>query len=262
MLQRVGKENNIGFLSMDYNKLANEIKEIKESREHKPEKAPRLTKQTSGNMYAQKAHTLMNFLNEGSVLTPDKKLEQEIKPVLPKKLDNDFSKNPHLTDKSIFSTRGAVVGEMGGPSRQIKTDISNSIWDPNRLQSMVENRLQSMVEKESDNEQKTIAEQRQSIQDERMDELVDNLKSIDQRKASNVTPLSEHNGSAYKLPEQSMSIFDTDAFARLPEKTAGEKISERRKEEKEKIDDSWRSSSQVRSTKDVVNDLFDKLSSE
>ena len=256
MLHRVGKENKIDFLNTDYDKLAKEINDLKEAREKKPEEKPLTSKQTSGNMYAHKAHTLMNFLNEDSVQTPDKKAEQEVEPNLPKKLDNDFSRNPHLTDKSIFSTRGGVVTDIGGPSRQIKTDISNSIWDPNKLQSMINKEAEKPI-----NERESLEKQRKDREAQRMDELVENLKTTDTRKASGVTPLSSYIGSNYKTPINAMSIFDTEEFSRLAEKTEGEKLSDNLKAEKE-TDESWRSGKQIRSTRDVVNDLFDKLSNE
>ena len=256
MLQRIGKENKINFLSIDYDKLAKDVHDMKESREKKPENKPLISKQTSGNMYAHKVHTVMNFLNEDNTSTLDKKAEEIVESNLPKKLDNDFSRNPHLTNKSVFSTRGGVITDIGGPSRQIKTDISNSIWDSNKLQSM--------IEKKSDQEFKpkeTIEEQRKAIEKQRMDDLVENLKMTDQRKASGITQIGLHSGSNYRTPNNAMSIFDTEDFVRLAEKTEGEKLSENIKAEKE-TDKSWRSGKQIRSTKDVVNDLFDKLSNE
>ena len=94
----------------------------------------------------------------------------------------------------------------------------------------------------------------------RLNETVEAIENkADTRKVSGVTNIGDMKEVSYKSPTNSISIFDTGDFQRIPEKTDGEKVSERARQEKAK-DDSWINISKAKTSKDLVNILFEKLS--
>ncbi len=131
---------------------------------------------------------------------------------------------------------------------------SNSIWNSQKLQDMA---------KVADSQEK-IAQEKADIQktragwkEESLNELADNVA----KHALNdgVSSMSVKDGSEGKrqLPQNNISIFDSEAFERIAEKTDGEKL--RDKPEKAQ-DDSWKkaNNSKAQSTTDSV-DFFDNL---
>ena len=56
-----------------------------------------------------------------------------------------------------------------------------------------------------------------------------------------------------------MSIFDTQEFERLADKTSGEKVTEETNKRRAQKDESWKSSGKTFSSKDVINNLFENL---
>lgn len=157
----------------------------------------------------------------------------------------------------IKSTTGGVVTDIGGPKKFLKSETSNSIFDTEVIDRL-------MKVKTSQEESKEIKENinkvRNSINSEVMDELANSLKNTDQRKASSIASLSEYSGSTYRKPSNGLSIFDEEFdFGRVPDKTEGEKVSERVSKEKDKKDNSWQKVSKAKTIKDLENRLIDSF---
>ena len=74
--------------------------------------------------------------------------------------------------------------------------------------------------------------------------------------------MNTFQGFNYKVSKNSMSIFDTEAFERLPEKTAGEIISDGVQERQSQKDESWKNSGKPVSSKDIGNDFLNNLITE
>ena len=103
---------------------------------------------------------------------------------------------------------------------------------------------------------------RNSIKEERLNDLVDGIRSADTRKGNVVSSMQDSNGSDagsnYISPSQGISMFDDGKdFERIPEKTEGEKISEAKKEVKE--DNSWRETKGTFSTSKLLDNMLDNL---
>jgi len=253
MIHRVSNENKINFLDVDYNKLGEEVAAINDAKNNKPKSPVQLTKQTSGNMYQQKAR--ISFL-ETDVLAPKK--ESEFKSDRSAhKLSGDF--DPARSGAStVGSARCGKVGDEGGPSKFVKSESSNSIWDPDRiaeLKATLDNREKTTDDKE------TIATNKREAEQKRMDTLIEHLKSTDQRKDSQVSSLPSHGGHKFNTPESGMSIFDTEGdFGRVPEKTHGEKKAAEAKQEKsDRQKNAFIPKGANLTTSSVVSEMFDKL---
>ncbi len=269
MIQPIGKgrETKIGFLDTDWEAVKKEAEAINE-KYNGTSKAQRLNiaKQTSGNMYSQKNQYRVNFLEGNSVPAPEEKQAQAITPNSPTKSNYQFDpQNLLQSGKSVRSSRTGIISDNGGPSRQIKSETSNSIFDTEKLTRAVEE-LDSRTQTERLREAEVQA--RQDLRKSALNKLTEQLSSVDQRKASSISPAGDQTvpeGSArFSKLSRNISIFDClgkepEDFARLPEKTMGEKIAQNRREESEKVDESWRSGGKVRTSKQVVNDLFDAL---
>ena len=161
-----------------------------------------------------------------------------------------------MTTQHIFSARTGNISNEGGPSKHVKNDSSNTIWNANRT---------SEASQEMDSKTKTIQDKTQissnkrEAENQRMDSLVDNIKSTIQEKASTVSPAGTLSGTNYQVSNNSMSIFDNKDFMRLSEKTGGEQISEDIKSKNSQVDDSWRGGGKVVSSKDITKGLFEGL---
>lgn len=159
---------------------------------------------------------------------------------------------------SIISADAANITDMGGPKKQIKIPISNSIFDPQsnaREASKIGNKTDIQVAKE------IIATNRRTAEQQRMDELVEKLQSTDQAKASSVhrTGTGNVESTAFKASRNNMSIFDSSDFERIPEKTGGEIISEKVAEKKAEVDESWRRNGKSLTSGDISDRFFDGL---
>jgi len=159
---------------------------------------------------------------------------------------------------SIISANAANISDMGGPQKQIKTPISNSIFDPwsnAREAAKIGEKTDTQIAKE------TIATNRRTAEQDRMNDLVEKLQSTDQTKASSVhrTGTGNVESTDFKPSQNNMSIFDSNDFARIPEKTGGEKISERVAEERSQVDSSWRNNGKSLTSSEVTDRFFDGL---
>ena len=184
--------------------------------------------------------------------TPEKTLKQLSEEQKSKKLSSNFDIG--MTSKHISSARTGDISDMGGPSTFTKSESANTIWDANKNAKAAEsmdNKTKTLKDKEE------IASNKREAENERMNDLVDTLKSTIQDKASSISSAGTLSGTNYKVSKNNMSIFDNQDFMRLTEKTGGEKISDDLKERKGQVDDSWRDGGKVVSSKDVTKKMFD-----
>ena len=158
----------------------------------------------------------------------------------------------------IMSTTGGVQTDIGGPKKYLKSETSNSIFDTEVIARLIETKGS---QEESMEIKENIQKVRNSINAEVMNELTDRLKDTDQRKGSSVSSLGEYaGGSTYRKPANGLSIFDESFdFSRVPEKTAGEKVSDRVAEERGKKDDSWQKVSKSKSMQELQSKLIDSF---
>lgn len=159
---------------------------------------------------------------------------------------------------SIISANAAGITDMGGPKKQIKTPISNSIFDPwsnEREASKIGEKNDIQIAKE------TIATNRRTAEQDRMNELVEKLQSTDQTKASSVhrTGTGDVESTAFKASRNNMSIFDSSDFERIPEKTGGEKLSEEITEKRAEVDESWRTNGKSIKSSEITDRFFNGL---
>jgi len=160
--------------------------------------------------------------------------------------------------RSILSAGQGSITDKGGPKKYEGSSTNNSIWDNNILQKLSESKDSGESIKET---QAKIIDHRQSMREERMNNIVDSLQKTDTRKANSVSDVTspEHAGSSYKAPKHNISIFDDVAdFTRVPEKTAGEMASEESNKSKEK-DESWKDIKKPESTRSMFDNLFDNI---
>jgi hypothetical protein len=197
--------------------------------------------------------------------TPKKKVEkskQTIQQIAEaqksKRLNNKYNGNGIMNGQSIFSARTEIITDEGGPTKYMKGESSNTLWDNNksaRISQEIDSKTKTTQDK------KVIADNKRYAEEKRMDTMVDALKSTDLTKGSAVVPSgsSSHTGTNYKNRSGSMSMFDTQDFQRLPEKTAGEQMSDDNVSRKGQKDDSWRGNSKSVKSSELVSDFFDQL---
>jgi len=168
--------------------------------------------------------------------------------------------NPKMThlhnDKSIMSSRAGNVTDVGGPSKFIKSETSNSVWDNSKIEKAAKETKTTIVNLE---DPKIL---RQNAEKERLDRLIASLQTVDQRKAatlSSTESAGNYQGEHYKVNNNNMSIFDTDDFQRLSEKTAGEKVTEETTQRRTQVDESWKTNGKSTTSSDVINRMFDNL---
>jgi regulator of replication initiation timing len=159
---------------------------------------------------------------------------------------------------SIISARSEKLTDMGGPVKQIKTDVSNTIFDNNKL-SILSNNIDSKLKTKADKEE--ISTNRRIAEQSRIDNLVTSLKEGEKPIISSIfrTETGYSDTSNYKSPSLNMSIFDNTNFERVPEKTVGEKVSEDVSIRRSQKDDSWKNNGKSISSKSISNDFFDNL---
>lgn len=183
---------------------------------------------------------------------PQKTLKQLAEEQKNKKLSN--KDNGLMTEKHIRSARTGAITDMGGsPDPKISSERSNSIWGANKIRDLPEDSQTRVKEqKEEIATNKRIAEQK------RMDTMIEQLKKTDQTKGESVSPMSHLSGSKYYSPKNNMSIFDSEEFSRLADKTSGEKLSEDVQKKRSQKDESWKNSGKQLTSKDIANKLWHK----
>lgn len=167
--------------------------------------------------------------------------------------------NPQLSNKSsIISANAGALSDKGGPKKHIKTEISNSIFDNNKISNLankLDNKEKTKLEKSKIQKNKRIAEQK------RMDEMVNKINETNNGKGSDVHRMANETSysNKYKKPNNGLSIFDSNDFERVPEKTAGEKAAEETRAKRNQKDESWKSNGKSVTAKDIENSFFDNL---
>jgi len=207
----------------------------------------------------------INFLGTNEISSPENKkaksnkqtLEEVAETQKAKKLNNKHDEKLS-TSHYVSSARTGAISDQGGPTKYIKLESSNTIFDSNksaRLSQEIDSKTRVKQEKEQ------IASNKREAEQKRMNDLAEILKTTELSKNSTITSAGRQSGSNYYSPTNAISIFDTEGFERLAEKTSGEKITEEAKEKKAQKDESWRTSGKVFSSKDVINKLFENLTS-
>lgn len=270
-LNRVGKENSINFMSIDFDALDAEIKATQEAKEasrscqNKANAVNNISKQSSGQLYKQQAQNSMMFL-ENDVPAPESKPETPIDAKPQARLNNKFEGENLRTmnSKSIFSATTGDVRDTGGGNRRMNSSICNSIFDNNAIGEAVEKRELTAREK-TQRDKEAQANHKTESQEERLSEIVNSLKETDTRKASHISSMGSMDGSSYQKTNNNLSIFDFMEgsntqldFERLPEKTAGEEIASKREQERNQIDDSWRSNKGQKTINNSLSQLWEK----
>lgn len=193
-----------------------------------------------------------------SETTPKKTIDQLSEEQKSKKLSNKFDDQAQrvMTTQHIFSARTGRITNEGGPSKYVKSESANTIWNADKT---------AEASMELDSKTKTIQEKAQIVsnkreaENKRMNELTEALKTTLQEKASTVSSAGTLSGTNYKVSENGMSIFDNKDFMRLSDKTGGEQVSEDIKTRRSQVDNSWRSGGKVVSTKDITKNLMESL---
>ena len=155
----------------------------------------------------------------------------------------------------ILTAGGGSIRDTGGPRKHMGSITNNSIWDSGVLQDLAQKRSNDETTAEI---KSNVQHLRNSMKEDRIDQMVEDLQNTDLRKDSTVKNTGEYieRGSNYKAPQNHISIFDDKLdFSRVPEKTAGEKSAEESRKEKDKEYDKRR----IVSTKSMENSLFENL---
>lgn len=173
-----------------------------------------------------------------------------------KKLNNSEVINSIRSANSVLSAGGGSIKDEGGPRKYIGSETQNSIWDTDIIEKLAGTK--SNKEK-TDEEKENTQNMRKSIRQESLDNMTEALSQTDTRKVADVSNMSELNSINYRKPlSNNLSIFDTEIFDNMPEKTAGEKMAGEVRTKKE-ADTSWREKRGTFKSQDVVNSLFDNL---
>lgn len=204
----------------------------------------------------------INFLEVAEKVEELKKASANDKPTLKEIAESQKAKklsnkdDGFMTSQHISSAMTGDISNNGGPSKFTKSESSNTIFDANKS-----SRLAQEIDSKTrvKNEKEAIASNKRTAEQNRMTELADALRQTELSKSATVSPVSRYSGSNYYSPKNNMSIFDTQEFERLADKTSGEKVSEENKKRQAQKDESWKGNGKTFSSKDVLNNLFDKL---
>lgn len=163
-----------------------------------------------------------------------------------------------MTSRHISSACTGNISDMGGPGKFIKSESSNTIWENDKVAHLsgADNKTKTQIEKQQ------IVTNKREAELKRMDNMVNALRDTDQTKASTVAPLNTYGGSNYKVSINSLSMFDTEDFQRLQQKTSGEILSDEANKRRAQEDLSWKTGGKSISSKDVSRRFFDSLLNE
>lgn len=230
---------------------------------------------SEGNLRTTSSQSISDSFFGGGDLTRDADIAEKVS----KAMDNERRSNPdHLAKiseeqksrslsgfnpmtsngSSIISADSGDITDTGGSGKQLKMPISNSIFDPwsnAREASKIGEKTEKQVVSER------IATNRRTSEQERMDSLVDILQNQGQTNGSAVhrTGTGNVESTDFKASRNNMSIFDSSDFERIPEKTAGERISEEVSKKKAEVDSSWRGNGKSLKSSEVQSNFFDSL---
>lgn len=172
---------------------------------------------------------------------------------------------PVASSKRILSGKGLDMTDMGGPHKQMGYERNNSIFDSEVIK-------RHATEKSNDEriraENAAIAKRRADIKNAQRYETI-NSKDFEESLKNNTSkgnsvfqaPQQEAHKYNAKLPTNGISIFDSGAFDRVVEKTAGERRrDEIAKEAAKPKDRSWveRGAKSVNS-KDIISSMIESM---
>ncbi len=201
---------------------------------------------------------------EDYLLKPKKEIKRKAKTLykkVPPQTPREIPNEERRTEGRILSAGKGAITENGGPSKYIGSQTNNSIWDSDvlfRLAGIPTNKEQTLEIRSE------IRKLRNGFDQERFNKMAEDAQNVDLRKDATVQNAGEftERASNYKRPQNNMSIFDTTFdFERVPEKTAGEKASERAREVKAK-DNSWKKRKGTFSTRNIMDQMIDNLLSD
>jgi len=156
---------------------------------------------------------------------------------------NSFSHN------SISSACCGGISNDGGPNKQIKSEISNSIFDTNKISSIKE----TLSSREKTQEEKIkIAEQRRIENESYLRSKGPDLKDMPIDIPTKRASLQE--GSKGWVPSHNISMFDNGDFDRLKD-PAGELVKNKKREK----DYSWKNIHKQTTSSDISERLYKNL---
>jgi len=159
--------------------------------------------------------------------------------------------NGLMSANTIMSTGYEGREDEKSPGKYIKCETSNTIWGQGKVKEPLKIR-----EDKSDTVDKTLQLEEQLAKKRKSD--IDRTTSLPAIGTTAVS-VDDRQNYSFRPPANGIGIFDTDAFDRVPEKTAGELSAEEAETKKKQPDDSWRNSGKMHSSKDVLNKLFEGL---
>jgi len=161
-----------------------------------------------------------------------------------------------MTSQHVSSARTGAIKDEGGPSKYVKSESSNTIWDNDKT-AIESQKIDSKTKTIQDKSE--IASNKREAEDKRMNDLAESLKSTIQEKASSISPAGMFSGTNYKISDNNMSIFDSKDFMRVKDQTEGEKVSEETNARRGEVDDSWRGGGKPLSSQEITKKLFDGM---
>ncbi len=209
-----------------------------------------------------KDQSIVDFVFEDKLADAkkEKEIESKVIELLDKRIAEDNKAknlsnkdNGYKTTKHISSTGRGSKPEVIQPPKYLKSETADSIWGPKQT---------PVIKKEnaSENEiDETIRiEQRLADKKEADGKRMSNLP-IKNDRSLKVSLGPKKEGYDYRVSGKGLGIFDTDKFERIPEKTAGEKLSEETEKKQAEKDESWKKRGKALSSKDLNKKFIDRL---
>lgn len=177
---------------------------------------------------------------------------------------NDLSRG----SKSIRSSRSGGeelvseggISDMRGSGKDTKLSHCNSVFNPNAIIDSINAKSQKEINSERNAK---LAKAKEKAEDNYRKSQMPELSSDDYAfgNPSSIIPAKSASGNKDplngKVPSRNISMFDSMDFERL-QPTSGEQMEKKSK----KTDESWKNVSKTRNTRDISNEMFDKMSSQ
>ena len=134
----------------------------------------------------------------------------------------------NLSSKRILTNKGSYINDMGGAHKQIGSERSNTIFEPDKVEHLAKQKgNDERIKEEIAAEQRHREHMKDVSRYEtiNLDRLAEAIENGETRKDGGVHSMAtqEHSGYRNRVPANGISIFDKKDFERVPEKTAGEK---------------------------------------
>ena len=212
-----------------------------------------------------KTHNMIEFISNNNKLEKmSKEIEEEKKIKEEKEIKDievlaeeqksrkiNYKDNGYMSTKSIMSTGYGTEKDQISSNKFVNNPTLNSIWGQREFKDSpnVPQIKKDKIELEIERENKLAKKREQDAQ--RMKDIPALSKEV----------VSSDNKKNYGFrPYQTgISIFDDSNFGKLPEKTAGEQLSDEIKQKQSEKDESWKNGGKVISSKNMTNNLFNNL---